>query len=87
MLDSLGSNPPRWVAVRDALGQLQSQFELEADDFCATAGALKQQEGGAALSRQANLLMQSHVERYEALLESLAAPARVLTVSAGVPLP
>jgi dipeptidase len=85
LLDTLDADERRWSLVRDALGQLQARLELEAAEFLAEAPALKQQDGGAALGRQAHLLMQGHVERYEATLEALAAPVPVRQPAAGVP--
>lgn len=87
LLDTLHTDARRWAVVREALGHLQERFGQEADEFLAEAPTLKLQDEGAALSRQASLLMQSHVERYEATLEGLVAPATAAAPVVGVPLP
>ncbi len=82
LLDTLDTAPRCWSQVRDVLGQLQARFEQEAEDFLAETPALKQQ-GEAVLARQAYLLMQGHVERYEEAVRTLTAPARAFALSAG----
>lgn len=75
-----------WSTLQHAMGHLQERFDREAEEFLQEAMALKERGEEQRIGRLAGLLMQNHVEQYEAELQRLrpsAAPAEIGT-AAGV---
>ncbi|HYT93558.1 MAG TPA: C69 family dipeptidase, partial [Gemmataceae bacterium] len=76
LFDSLGADSLRWDLVRDTLDRLQSRMEQEVEEFTAEAavvplaGSHRREE----LRRLASSLMQSHLERFEEVLQRLLTP-------------
>jgi dipeptidase len=59
--------PDEQERVRAACGRLQSRFEQEAEEFCDEAVRWQQLGDRAELRRQANFLMEHHLELFEEL--------------------
>jgi secernin len=81
----LGRDARRWMRVREALGRLQEHFDQDLEEFLAEAIDLKQRSASAELRRVAGSLMQSHVERFDAVAQGLLdaerrTPARMMMV-------
>ncbi len=71
LLELLGRNPGRWALVHDCLDTLQTRFDQEAEEFGSEAAELKRTPNLDKLRRLASLLMQNHLELFEAELGRL----------------
>jgi dipeptidase len=61
----------RWLRLRERLGQLQTRFEQQLDEFLTEAALLKAAGEAPQLRRLATSLMQSQVERFEETAQQL----------------
>jgi secernin len=75
LIGSLGSDSHRWLIVAKALEHLQARFDADVEEILVEAAALKQRGAADDCERLTGSLMQSHVERYDEVLEELV-PAR-----------
>lgn len=60
-----------WALAYDTLMRLQARFDQEADDFATESAALRRRGELRELQRMAGLLMQHHLEQFEAALATL----------------
>jgi hypothetical protein len=58
-----------WNQFRHSLALLQSRLDLQTEEFCAEAAALKSKGESGALGRQASLFMESQLEQLQAELQ------------------
>lgn len=68
LLAMLGTNPARWAFLHDCLENLQARFDQEAEEFVLEAADWKRTDQPDKLHRLASLLMQNHLELFEAEL-------------------
>jgi dipeptidase len=75
-------DPQQWASARETFSRLQAHFDQEAEDFAVEGAALKQKGAQAELQRLAGILMQHHVEQFEAALTTLpfASPSHPVSV-------
>jgi dipeptidase len=74
LVGSVGGDPRRAAAVREALARLQARFEQQAEEYVGEAAILRRRGETEELSRLAGSLMQSLVERFEEVAQRLLAP-------------
>jgi dipeptidase len=75
-------DPQQWASARETFSRLQAHFDQEAEEFAVEGAALKQKGAQAELQRLACILMQHHVEQFEAALTTLpfASPSHPVSV-------
>jgi secernin len=71
--EALGNDAEAWARTRNSMGRVQARLDAEAEEFAVEGAGLKQRGEMAELRRLAALFMQNGLERFEAVLEELAA--------------
>jgi secernin len=75
LLGLIEAAPERLDLAHEPLARLQGRFELDVEEFAAEGAALKRRGARDELQRLAGSLMQSHVERFDEVLQGVLAAA------------
>ncbi len=65
------ADPAQLEFLRESLARLQARFEQDVDEFCPEAAELRRRGAREELQRLAGSLMQSHLERFDEILQRL----------------
>ncbi|MGF1577773.1 MAG: hypothetical protein ACFCD0_00255 [Gemmataceae bacterium] len=78
----MGFDRDCWKMVRERLAWLQSRLDQETDDFLQEVTRLRREGGLCDVPRLAGLLMENHLEQFDAVLHGILGPAEPLVASA-----